>query len=303
MFDLSVHNDTPLHFTLMGLAKQFSRAWAIRRRRETLPTLFLPITRGPIQNFYHFLYGYFIPTWHQKRAHPDASIAVMSVPAHDRWWDLLPGSRPKVIDQAKAMKHAFLKDRSGYARDYKVEGFFGWDKWERFRSRPLAEIAQSMRETLGPSAKKVATSFPDILILGRDYQPTTMRETDLSNYGSQRRNIPNLTALAEALNTVAPTEIVDGAEVSPLEMIAKCQSAKIIIGQHGAALSNIVFAAPTTHVVEISWTGFESNAHSAIYELLSSQLGLDYANHALQDNPFSPVDSGGLLSLVSSILK
>ena len=298
---MSLADGAPLHFTLMGLARQLSRALAIRRKRETLPTLFLPITRGPIQNFYHFFFGYFIPTWQEKRAHTDASIAVMSVAPHDRWWELLPGRPPKVIDQAKAMKHAFLKDRSGYARDYKVEGFLGWDKWERFPSRPLAEIARSVREMLETSIASVATTLPDILILGRDYQPTTMHEAELANYGSNRRNIQNLVALAEALSAIGPTEIVDGAEISPLEMVAKCQSAKIIIGQHGAALSNIFFAKPSTHVVEISWAGFESNAHSAIYGILSEQLGFRYHNLALQTDPFAPVDPEQLIRAIDTL--
>lgn len=285
----------------MKLIQAVRRSIAVRQKRLSLPRLFLPITRGPLQNFYHFFTGYFVPLFWERYQHPEEKVAVMDCPPYTRWFEILPGTPPKILDQGKAMKHAYLADRAGYAHDYKVEAFLGWDKWERFSSRPLRKIASAMRESIDQRLSKDDSTKTEVLFLGRDHTPEFFADNLPGRYGTAKRNIPNLSELAGIVGEIRPTEIVDGAALSPEEMISRCSLATAVVGQHGAALTNIFFLAPGAKVIEIIWPEFKENSHAEIYGLLAGQLGLNYQQLVLQDGPFGVVDPRKLLEAIPEI--
>lgn len=290
----------PTRIGRMGLAKDLLRGAKYRSRRKHLPILFIPITRGPIQNFYHFFFGYFVPLYWQRMQDPTQPFAVMSVAPFDQWFDLLPGSPPKIVDQAKAVKHTFLADSRGYAKQYRVVPLLYWDKWERFPERPLKAVWDQLREdfTQRARAEKMDTSAPQIVVLDRSAVPALYREQFGGRYGPNKRSIPNLHELVERLRELGSTELVEASELTPLEMFIRCSSAKVIVGQHGAGLSNVFFLPPGASMVEIVWPELAEDAHINIYGPLCDELGLQWHRPVLQEDPFSPIDVDITVDLV-----
>ena len=286
----------------MGIVQDLVRGARVRARRKALPTLLVPITRGPIENFYHFFIGYFVPLYWRRMQQPERQFAVMSVTPFDHWFDLLPGGRPKIVSQAKAMKHAFLADSRGYAREYRVEGIMYWDKWEHFHQKPLRQIATQMREDLAGRSSAHEVSAPEIVVLGRGHTPSFYVDTSSKPYGAAKRDIANLDHVVQALSDQYAIEVLDGAAVPPEEMFHKCAHARLILGQHGAGLTNVFFAEPGASMMEIVWPEFLDNAHINIYGPLCDELGIRWSRPVLQKDPHSEVSPSMVLSEVKQLL-
>lgn len=274
----------------------------VRNRRKGFPVLLLPLTRGPIQNFYHFFFGYFVPLYWQRMNNPKQTIAVMAVTPFNHWFDLLPGERPKVLDQAKTAQNAYLADSRGFSRHYRLEPIFYWDKWEKFPERQLRHIATRMADDLTRRTKGLATTTPEIVVLGRGHIPEYYAEELGKVYGAAKRNIKNLDEVVKVLSTKYSVELLDGAVVSPEEMFVKCRNARLLLGQHGAGLTNAFFLAPGAAMLEIVWPGFLTNAHINIYGPLCDELGVRWSRPVLQDDPHSGVPINALVREVEALL-
>jgi len=102
--------------------------------------------------------------------------------------------------------------------------------------------------------------------------------------GSCRRHldtsfIPEITAFMKSLNSSNIFRVVETDHMSLREQIEIFSNAKMIIGMHGAGLSNWIFARPSTIVVElghINWPCFEP---------LAKRLELEY--HHCSDIKFT----------------
>ena len=282
----------------MDLFQAVRRSFILRKRRKTLPTLYIPITRGPLSNFYHFLVGYWLPLFWYRHKNSTGSIAVMSCPPFDNWFSYLPGKEVKVLPQSKVAKHAFLARGTGFTREYRIESIFGWDKWERFDTRPLREIAGAIRDEFSHTTKKESSIKAEIIIFSREYLHQGGGNNSARPSGAEKRNIPNLSEIVSGLSNTYAVELIEPEKLSPADLAGKCQRAKVVIGQHGAALANMVFMAPNTRVIEIVWPEFLPDAHSVLYGLLARNLDLDYSQVVLQKDPYDRVDPQKVRALV-----
>ncbi len=93
----------------------------------------------------------------------------------------------------------------------------------------------------------------------------------LSRAGTKLRNPLNSAALDRALDQrgIAPFVATDA---NHAEQIARFRAAQIVIAVHGAGLTNLVFCAPGTRVIEI----FPQNFVKSPYWRLANRLGLRY---------------------------
>jgi hypothetical protein len=82
---------------------------------------------------------------------------------------------------------------------------------------------------------------------------------------SERRSIMNTQDIYMSLNKIYPTKIMQLDGLPLLEQIALFRSARIIIAQHGAALSNIIFCNPYTKIIEIIDNGITSNTLQSMW--------------------------------------
>lgn len=235
-------------------------------------------------------------------SNPREKLVLMALTPFNHWFALLPGDTPKIIDQAKTAQNALLAGSSGYSRHYRVEAISYWDKWEKFPSRPLRQIATQMHQDLSKRTKGLPVSQPEIVVLGRGHIPEYYTQELGTTYGAARRNIANINEVVTALSQHHSVELVDGAAASPEEVFVKCQSARLLLGQHGAGLSNVFFLKPGAAMVEIVWAGFQSNAHINIYGPLCNELGVRWSRPVLQADPHSEVPIDALISEVKALL-
>lgn len=264
------------------------------RRRANNPTLLVPDTRGPLHNYFHFLIGYFVPIFGWSSKHPSDSFSLTSCPPFDHWFELLPKTSSRIIDPAVVIKEILRTDIWGRSRNFKIHKVSGWDKWERFSSRPLREIADLVVET--HQAESLGASTGNRLILGREHVPSGFPRRHLQKYGATRRNIQNIKEVSSHLESAAGFKYIDPATLSPLETVRLFGTAEVLLAQHGAALANMLFCRPGTKIIEITWRGFEHNPHYPIYELLANRLGLHYQRLQIQEDPFSPINKEDIYS-------
>jgi hypothetical protein len=197
-----------------------------------------------------------------------------------------------------AIKLACLSSRTGYASGYKITPLIKWDKWGVFKSKKLATIAQDFLTEFESRGLLKGGADLDIVILGRDFTPDYFRENLPSRYGVAKRNIPNLQAIADCLSKHFRVELIDGAKATPAEMVNTCRRASLMIGQHGAALTNLFFMKPGSRVLEIVWNNFGPETHLDMYKQLSLELGIHWRRVALQENRFGEVSCVDLLPIV-----
>ena len=264
------------------------------------PVLLLPVQRGPLHGFYHFFVGYLLPAYWEMKKHPTKKYAVVDATPLNHWYSILPSS-VEIVSQSAAIRIAFHARFTGYARGYRIRGLVGWDKWLLFEKRNLSAIAISIREHLARVTHSSDAETHDIVVLGRDFTPAHYAEHLPTRYGVAKRNIPNLKEAVEELKSQHDIELVDAATLSPEEVFFKCYSAKVIVAQHGAALSNIVFMKPGSLVVEIGWEEISEDNKVDMYRRLSNELGLQWIRPILQKEKFDPIQAEELkIVLISS---
>ena len=267
------------------------------------PTLFLPITRGPLHGFYHFFTGYLMPLYFDRMQHPNRKMAVVDSTPFNHWFSYLPGPAPDILDRHKSLKITYKARLWGFASGYRIHAVSGWDKWTAFPKRPLARIAQALQADFSQNRSEDSDANYPIVVFGRGHTPEFYRDNLPERYGTAKRDIPNLTELAEALDGLAPTMLVDPVEHTPEQVFRKLQGARVIVAQHGAALTNILFAKPGTHVVEIAWPELESDHTLGMYRVLSEELGLNWQRPISQTERFEPVDVGPLVTRIAELIE
>lgn len=233
---------------------------------------------------------------------PEERITLMALTPFNHWFSLLPGGPAKIIDQAKTAQNALIASRSGYSKRYRLQAIPYWDKWEKFPIRPLRQIAAQMHEDFAKKTKDLDLTKPDIVILGRGHVPEYYSQELRTTYGATKRDITNLDEIVALLAREYSVELVDGAAISPEEMFVKCHNARLLIGQHGAGLSNAFFLKPEAAMIEIVWPGFETKPHINIYGPLCDELGVKWSRPILQTGPHSVVPPDALLDEVHTLL-
>ena len=267
------------------------------------PTLFVPITRGPLHGFYHFFTGYFMPLYWHRLHTPNKKMAVVDSTPFNHWFSYLRGGEPEIVDRHKSLKLTYKARVWGFASGYRIRAIRSWDKWSLFHRRPLKAIASAIQEDFAERVSEMSTNPPTVVIFGRDHTPDYFRDNLPTRYGVAKRNIPNLAEVAAAVNKHIPTQLVDAATLSPEEVFGLCQGAQVLVAQHGAALTNAVFMQPGGHVVEIAWSDLEDDKVLGMYRLLSQQLGLQWHRPIAQQERFDPIDVDQMVAIITSLLK
>jgi len=105
----------------------------------------------------------------------------------------------------------------------------------------------------------------------------------ISRRDARVRRLVNEPAIEAELAPLGFTTIVPG-EMSVREQICRFSRAKVIVGAHGAAFGNLVFAQPGTRVLEIN-SSFKS--HIPDFTVLARVCGLKFASVISDDFDFS----------------
>ena len=253
-------------------------------------TMLVPNSYGSVEHFYHFLLGYLVPAAQWIERTGATEVTVRDCGPMTPWFDLL---RPRA-DVEVVPPGLMLKLVVGRHRPMAVMPPL--DNPMLFDSHALRGLAGGLRAAAG-----VASAGDPSGILVTDRGPAAAYyASDASENrtaGTDRRSIPNMAEIADALGAIGPVTFADAAALSPREQIEAFAGARVLVGQHGAGLANMIWMAPGTTVVEILppmgpsvWTLFSD---------LADAMGLRYAR-VLQESMHSPVAAADVVAAIGS---
>lgn len=273
---------------------------------------------GSVQHYYHFMMGFIIPlikVWPDVVAKAAGrQIYVRSCAVMDPIIDelkleglciLAESTHKSLRDNAKTLR------RVGHRLDYHSEAGFdtpaAYDPAMFFMVRAqlsdrlCAEIA-SERKALEPLFK---ASEPRVLIIDRLRADPFYRSEDseAKSSGAQRRSVANmveLVALARSRHASVALLSLEGRSLS--SQIALFSMVDIIVAQHGAALTNLLWARTGTNVIEILPDKLlESKLIPLFFSNLCTVMRL---HHHVLNQPFNhgPADVGDFATILDSLL-
>jgi len=241
---------------------------------------------GSVQQYYHFLLGYLAPIMKWTAQHPGQPIAVRDCGPMNRWFDLLRPQADVEIMHVGDVLHVL----AGNLQPNEV--LPGMDFPERFSRTQLREFADT---TLAIARQRVETplvAYP-VIVSDRashdEFFASSAAEWPES--GSQKRSVPNLTEVVNSWGR-SDVSVIDGATAGMYEQIVLHSQATVLIGQHGAGLTNMLWMPPGAHVIEIL-PPMPADA-TGIFASLAHAMGLQHTAIP-QDSVHAPID-GDLLT-------
>jgi hypothetical protein len=245
---------------------------------------------GSVEHFYHFMMSYFLPLDDYIGREQPESIVVRDCGPMNPWFELLDPNTSIEIRPARQ----FASDESGkfpgavYVKTLEIKS------WAQARAIRAARKRILVRHGLGLTRPSDETLT---LINRMPALPFYHEEADIRGSGAERRSLPNFAELRQALGEVMPLKVFEGEHLTPLEQVRQVNSTTMLVGQHGAGLTNVIWMTPGATVVEIlpdTMTGKVGRGH--IREIAQA-CGHSYRMVRQQDN-HTPVDVAAVLRAV-----
>jgi len=167
-----------------------------------------------------------------------------------------------------------------------------WDNPETFQYRRLERFAHIFMETAAPNSASREPVEITVIDRGSTDPFYGTAESEAAGSGAYRRSIPNIEELAHRLKRLANVEVVDFASQGPREQIAHIASTSVLIGQHGAGLTNMIWGHRGMQVIEIA-PPLKPHVQQ-IFEKLAGTLGHSYSRFQQADS-HSPIDAESFL--------
>ena len=267
---------------------KFNRS-LLRGRRHRLAdqrTVLIPNQwNGSVQQYFHFLLGYLAPVAKWTAQHPGQPIAVRDCGPMNRWFELVQPETDIEIMTVGDVLHVL----AGELQPNQV--LRGMDYPDKFSATDLGDFA-SWSRSVAARRSVAPAECPPIVVSNRassdEFFATPAAEWPES--GSQKRSVPNLPEICASIDD-GDLRILDAAKVGIYEQIVLHSHAKILVGQHGAGLTNMIWMPAGAYVIEIL-PPMPAEARN-IFEHLASTLGLHYSL-VDQDSVHSPVDANSL---------
>lgn len=198
---------------------------------------------GSVQQYYHFLLGYLAPIlrWVDKTGHHN--ITVRDCGPMNRWFDAVLTSEDVDIMQVGHFLHVF----AGKLQPCVV--LRGMDFPDEFDGRQLQEFQRLVLRRLGIDREETSRTTVITRETTDPFYSSAESEIDLA--GAARRSTPNLRAWVQSRSGDDSWRILDTTELPVRDQVDLFSSTRVLIGQHGAGLTNMVFMKPGGIVVEI----------------------------------------------------
>ena len=259
--------------------------------------------QGSFQHYHHFLLGFLVPligNWDELTA-GGGRIFVRSCAVMDRLLDevRLPGLVVLPAAEHDAMAR---EPPGGMLRMVVLEGRDWPHRYDAavfglVRERLSGCLAPELRHARDDLAARFRGGGERILMIRRvppdPFYASAASEAKTA--GAQRRSIANFDALAELAGNRTDNLLVIALEGRTLaEQMAFFGWADVVVAQHGAALSNLLWAGPGTRIVEIVPRELEPGLKGDdFFGALAACLGLP-SRRVWQEKPHGPVDPGAL---------
>lgn len=251
---------------------------------------------GSVEHFYHFFFGYLLPVVLYQEKTGNMAFTVRDCGPMNKWFTLLrPGT------DLEFMAPGVMLHRTVTHRQERVL-LRGWDDPTRFHRTSLRRFAAVLRDRVEASEERAPTHSPVITILERRQSPTfyVAPASEVYSSGSDFRSWPNVNDSYRALASGTNVSLVDTTELSPDDQIRTFMTTDILLAQHGAGLSNMVFMSPGSSVIEVKPPLLP--VISSIYSNLASAIGLGYRSVA-QDHEHADVDPVHVSTVVHEVIE
>ena len=252
--------------------------------------------QGSFQHYHHFLLGFLVPLvamWDEVMAEGPCRVYVRSCALMD---PLLLELGLPALTILPVRDHEAMRGLP--CREIVVHGYDWPDRYDArafsyvkqrlfdgFRNALLEEHARLLRRFSGEGER---------ILMIRRLPPDPFyasAESEAKTAGAQRRSVSNFDALTNVLERHTNNLLVSALDgFSLTEQMARFAWADVVIAQHGAALSNLLWARPGTRVIEIVPRESESALRRAdFFGALAACLGLRLQK-VWQALPHGPVD-------------
>ena len=249
---------------------------------------------GSLQHYYHFLLGYLAPIvlW-PGRKNID-QLVVRDCGPMNRWFEALsPNVDVEVVPPGfllhalagKSMPHKIL-------RGYDFPGEFSRKKISAFRDYMITVLTSEATGSLEATALTVVDR-------GSSESFYSSSESEIPGAGADRRSVPNLSDWVDEISPRVKAHLLDAAVLPVEEQVRSFASTRILVGQHGAGLANMVFMPPGGVVVEIQPPLVGEQI--PIFQLLARNCGHAY-ERVHQADSHSNVDPNQLWSAIKDKL-
>ena len=198
---------------------------------------------GSAEHFYHFMLSYFLPLDRFIARHHPAALLVRTCGPMDAWFDVLDPTTTIAVAPASHVAEAARSSRQ------KNRSFRSFENRSWNRRRLIGDARTRVLARLGHARSSVHHGVT--LINRAPSLPFYVEEAEIKYSGAERRSIPNIQALADALRVVVPVDLFEGEYLAPQEQIGRMQQTSILMGQHGAGLVHMIWMAKGGVVIEI----------------------------------------------------
>lgn len=251
---------------------------------------------GSVQQFYHFMLGYFMPVCEWLDRHPGTAITVRDCGPMNTWWEVLRETTDIDVVPPGSALHAIVGDRT------KHEILRGLDDPTTFDRRVLERARDAMLRILDIPSTSVPASVAHVVVVDRatseDFYHGPESETHMS--GGERRSTPNLAGLIPMLGGDVDVELVDLARIAPRDQFRLMQRKTILVAQHGAAFAHMLWMPEGSTIIEIA-PPLPSQVEE-IFSSLSTVMGHQYRRVA-QQSVHADVDLPEVRALVDEALQ
>jgi hypothetical protein len=233
---------------------------------------------GSVQHFAHFMMDYFIYIAVWCSEHPGRSIVVRDCGPCNPWFDLLPGKPNVTILSAAEL--ALRANRASPQNLYVTKN--------RFRVNDVREHLQRFRQIMSEEPQNEKPSGRIMAIRTIDHEFYSSARSEIPTSGPTRRTISNQETISRQLRKRLGVESVEFFHLDPTTAVTKVSQSSLFIAQRGAAMMNMLFLPPGSHVVEITPRQYKELDLLDLYRELSEMLDLTFTR-IWQKTEFSKV--------------
>lgn len=248
---------------------------------------------GSVQHFYHFLFDYLLPLYELElsdgvagKGHVIRDCGPMNV-----WLDFVFGENAFI----RVSREIFSRDASRRLWNRQIR----LDRFANRRGIPIdivrfTEVVAAFRERFLPPIPNRDT----VTVVDRRPPPAFYIDGSAESQGggATRRSISNLDRLIEHISTHSTATLVAFEDTSPAEQLRIINQTDVLIGQHGAGLSHLLFLHDNAALVELN----TANHLLPHFRLLSERTGREY--HELVIDGFHATLSDEMIEEISHIV-
>lgn len=189
------------------------------------------------------------------------------------------------LEAQKKSKFAFQVINRIFPREHLLfSNFPSFEATGSANAEDLQQVVAHVKAIAGVQGRAAQNKEPRIVIIDRRVIPSFYVANEGADYGPNRRSIPNLGQVAESLSGLGEVRILSPEHLPIPEIIQELSEADVLVGQHGAGLSNMVWMNQKGLVFEIS------DKERPHFRELAAKARLSYKLLICQESTHGPVD-------------